>query len=313
MRKLFRFLKKITFHPDSKIRLRITLIYCGIGVFANFFMLQVFCMPVLYAAAMCIAFFSAVTVLPFIKAGYARGVLYFFLGTGVPICIYCICFLGDPYDFMSNYLFYLVAIIFLGLGLLAFIPFYLLRHIYVYYRAAEILGKRAIKAGIFIPLIALGVYLLTFQYWLRASDKIEAASHSKQEFVSRLPGNYFTERILGLHWKYHTSMELVYDGWRPPMHDPMLVIALWLHPDVLYHEPHRQSLHFYHPFSQPENKSLWPDYNEEAVKYYRRKFPELPLRMWCPCSCNAYGLQYLHRGNGPDSVVDSFYGTPESR
>jgi hypothetical protein len=35
------------------------------------------------------------------------------------------------------------------------------------------------------------------------------------------------ERILGMHFKYHTRELIGIDGWRPPLHDPAMVIGLW--------------------------------------------------------------------------------------
>ena len=33
--------------------------------------------------------------------------------------------------------------------------------------------------------------------------------------------NPMTERILGMHFRYHTRI-CIYDGWRPPLHDPAM-------------------------------------------------------------------------------------------
>ncbi len=40
-------------------------------------------------------------------------------------------------------------------------------------------------------------------------------------------GNPMTERIAGMHFLYHTSF-CIYDGWRPPLHDPALVLGMRL-------------------------------------------------------------------------------------
>lgn len=42
---------------------------------------------------------------------------------------------------------------------------------------------------------------------------------------NRVPdGNPMTERIAGMHFLYHTRI-CIYDGWRPPLHDPALVLG----------------------------------------------------------------------------------------
>jgi hypothetical protein len=44
----------------------------------------------------------------------------------------------------------------------------------------------------------------------------------------RVPdGNPMTERIAGMHFLYHTSF-CVFDGWRPPLHDPAMVLGMFL-------------------------------------------------------------------------------------
>ncbi len=282
MRRFFAFLKKVTFHPNPKTRLKITLVYCGIGIFANFFMLQVFCMPVMYAAVMCIAFFIAILIFPFVQAPWVKNVLYFLLGMGVPICVYCILFLGfglNPLAIISSYLLFTLEILLLGTGLLAFIPFYLLRHIYLYSKNADFRGKQFLKAGMYLPLIILAIYLISFRVFLNKAINIQIATKTTDEFVDRLPNGYFSERILGLSWKYHTCLDYIYDGWRPPLHDPFLIISLWINPTP-----------FFHNFNEPD---LWPIYNNEAIKYYHRKFPGRPLKESCPCSYSNNGKGYL--------------------
>ncbi|MBO4600228.1 MAG: hypothetical protein J5641_05770 [Bacteroidales bacterium] len=40
-------------------------------------------------------------------------------------------------------------------------------------------------------------------------------------------GNPMVERIAGMHFLYHTRI-CIYDGWRPPLHDPAMVLGMWL-------------------------------------------------------------------------------------
>ena len=274
MRKIDAFFRKIIFHPDPVKRTLVTLIYCGIGIYFNFFVLQVFCRPVPYAAAMCVAFFLSILVFPFVNSGWLKGFLYFFIGTGVPICVYCMLFLGGP--LLIGYIGFALLILFFGGGLLAFIPFYLLAHIRRYYKTAGRTYRIVFKSGIFIPLVVLAVYLFNFKAYLSVADKMHNRSVSKDEIISALPSNYFTERLLGLCWKYHTNLEFINDGWRPPLHDPFLVIAISV---------------FNFPFHSTDAK--WPNYNTEAIKYYHRKFPERPLKESCPCSYSHDGVGYL--------------------
>jgi len=76
---------------------------------------------------------------------------------------------------------------------------------------------------------------------------------------------YLTELILGAHWKYHTKICL-YDGWRPPFHDPVLGFA---QPFLYYREQ------FNHELSMPDRVAL-----------YKKTFPENKISFDCKCAKN---------------------------
>ena len=133
-------------------------------------------------------------------------------------------------------------------------------------------------AGMIVPFVALVIYLHAYRSFFVSTQEIERNSSSMDEFIAHLPYGYFTERRLGLCWKYHTNVEFVNDGWRPPMHDPFLVIALWFPFDVI----------------EQKQRSFWPVYMQDAIKYYHLKFPDKALKTWCPCSYSRDGIGYLH-------------------
>jgi hypothetical protein len=58
----------------------------------------------------------------------------------------------------------------------------------------------------------------------KAVDSIEKF---KASGYKELDKNFMTEKILGMHFIYHTEY-CPYDGWRPPIHEPILVIGMWL-------------------------------------------------------------------------------------
>jgi hypothetical protein len=62
------------------------------------------------------------------------------------------------------------------------------------------------------------------QEYKKAIDSIEKFQASNYE---TLETNFMTEKILGMHFIYHTRF-CEYDGWRPPKHEPVLVIGMWL-------------------------------------------------------------------------------------
>ena len=79
----------------------------------------------------------------------------------------------------------------------------------------------------------------------------------------RVPdSNPMTERIAGMKFLYHTEYCL-YDGWRPPLHDPALVIGMRLNGS-------RDPL---------AGKDL-----ESRVALYREMYPDRPVVLKCACS-----------------------------
>lgn len=75
-------------------------------------------------------------------------------------------------------------------------------------------------------------------------------------------GNPMTERIAGMHFLYHTSF-CIYDGWRPPLHDPAMVLGMRLNGD-------RDPLC---------GMSL-----EDRVALYHSMYPDRPVKARCACS-----------------------------
>jgi hypothetical protein len=234
MKKCQRFLKKVSFHPNPVTRLYITLGYCAAGEFVNLFMLQAFCIPVWWAASLFVLFVMALVSLPFLK-GIGLQISYVLLGGGIPACIYCILFMADPYfGFhpwyipLAGYIIFIPLVLFFGGGLLSFIPFYLLWHVRQYWRGANVEARRLITIGWCVPCFILLMYLVPFGINLRYYNRVWAQSHSFSEIARKLRPNHFTERFLGVGIRYHTKMEYINDGQRPPLHDPFLNIGLWL-------------------------------------------------------------------------------------
>lgn len=79
----------------------------------------------------------------------------------------------------------------------------------------------------------------------------------------RVPdGNPMTERIAGMKFLYHTKY-CPYDGWRPPLHDPALVLGMRL----------------------DGNRDPLADIDLEGrVALYREMYPDRPVVRQCACS-----------------------------
>jgi hypothetical protein len=87
--------------------------------------------------------------------------------------------------------------------------------------------------------------------------------------------NPMTERILGMHFRYHTRI-CIFDGWRPPLHDPAMVIGMRLTGDK----------------DPLEGMTL-----ESRLLLYHEVYPSLPVKNHCACSLesaeNGYFEDYL--------------------
>ena len=73
--------------------------------------------------------------------------------------------------------------------------------------------------------------------------------------------NPMTEHIAGMHFLYHTSF-CIYDGWRPPLHDPAMVLGMRLNKGR-------------DPLRGMELK--------DRVALYHSMYPDRPVKSRCAC------------------------------
>ena len=83
--------------------------------------------------------------------------------------------------------------------------------------------------------------------------------------------NPMTERILGMHFRYHTRI-CPYDGWRPPLHDPAMVMGMRLTGDK----------------DPLEGMTL-----ETRLQFYHEVYPSLPVKNHCACSKESKRYHYF--------------------
>jgi len=124
--------------------------------------------------------------------------------------------------------------------------------------------------------ISLAILPLVFSVFgivltIRINSIIDEIANSNNKYVttkiiiSNTVDKYLTELILGAHWKYHTKICL-YDGWRPPFHDPILGFA---QPILYFGEQ------FNYEMSMPDRVDL-----------YKRIFPDNRTKFDCKCAKN---------------------------
>ena len=158
----------------------------------------------------------------------------------------------------------------------------------------------AIPEWFLVPLFSISIWFLLLLIWRNAVHPIRkhiriwyfigvavcvlfaivsailfstAAKKIKQgEYDTKNP---MTERILGMHFRYHTRI-CIFDGWRPPLHDPAMVIGMRLTGD---------------------NDPLEGMTLESRLQLYHEVYPSLPVKNHCACSLesaeNGYFEDYL--------------------
>ncbi len=216
-----------------------------VGILVNA-MMQIYCIPTNWAGIVLIFSFTAVILYPI--AFYHKKVLSLFSfvnGISFIIFVYCIIFLEH--------------INLLGILL----PLIYLPHIL----AIQLIWNHLIKPktknirlffiiGIAVSISVFGLF--GYQY----KEAINHIEQLKMSNYSTLEKTFMTEKILGMHFIYHTRF-CEYDGWRPPIHDPGLVIGLWLNQRT----------------DPLENISL-----ENRIQLYKKFYPNKKIKQDCSCA-----------------------------
>jgi hypothetical protein len=205
------------------------------------------------------------------------------LGTGLFVSVYIILFGGFnyllfialmsiiiiPVYFITNYLnnkynTYVFSSFNL-LGVIVLLPYIII--IWLVWQARE--SKMFNRAAIFIlPLLLLIIGLFMTYRMGVIINKINSSDTkiiTTKIIIENDLDKYLTELILGAHWKYHTKI-CIYDGWRPPYHNPILGFAQ----PFLY-----LGRHINYELDLQERKEL-----------YKNIFPDKPIIFDCKCAKN---------------------------
>ncbi len=248
---------------------------CAAAIAANI-LFQAFCRPVLWATITLFIAFAPVILYPLKRSRLAqwRTLVCFLFGIAACICVYCILFLGRITLFIPLVIFMRPYAIF---GLL---PFFLLAQIIYHVRTTP--GSiKPFASGVSLCL----VFAIGMATWFhRSFDRVYDALNDPTK-ASLVPANYMTEVMLGMHIKYHISF-CAYDGWRPPLHDPSIVVAAWLnvplHPD-----------RYRRKYSGDAVCPAPIFFRGDRMAVYRSVFPDRSL--WQSCSCAVqYSKSYLN-------------------
>jgi len=215
IKKIYRFLCK----PTSLAVINGVLI--AIIVICNF-LSQAFCIPVPWAVVVIAICFTNTILYPILERTKLAPLTSFINGVSICLFLYCVIFIGAEWTFMA-FLFIIV-----GIGLIIFIP-----HFFVFQLVLKNLINPAIKTSRYFCLsaiiICMGIVAYIGYDYKKAVDSIEKF---KASGYKELDKNFMTEKILGMHFIYHTEY-CPYDGWRPPIHEPIMVIGKWFYGDPL--------------------------------------------------------------------------------
>jgi len=220
---------------------------------------QAFCQPVLWAGIALLVFMIAFLAWPFIPPRFVllRNVALFMHGIGLCICVYCILFFPEL-------LIISLPLLLIGIGAFGFIHvIFLIQICFRIYRDKTRFGKISAISGIILLCIFQIYFSLQYKAIGNEIQKIPIAERTIEKVAATLPRNYMAERFAGTHFRYHTCICL-YDGWRPPLHDPFLVISRWFYPEV--------------------DETISRSHLGYRIDLYRKMFPDRNAYADCDCA-----------------------------
>ncbi len=223
---------------------------------------QAFCIPTTWTIILLSICFSDMILYPLLETSRWAAVSSFINGISLMIFIYCVIFLEH-----INVLGLMFSLV--GIGLVVFIPHFfviqLLRKNYI--RPARKSSRYFFLSGVFACIVAIVFIGHEYKMAMSSIEKFKASNYKE------LDKTFMTEKILGMHFIYHTRY-CEYDGWRPPKHEPILVIGMWLNNRV-------------DPLANVDLKT--------RLQLYKQFFPENQYKFDCSC-----GIEYnddYHRDN----------------
>lgn len=191
----------------------------------------------------------------------------FLQGVAFSICGYCLVFMGWGTLLVST------IIGFLLFPLLAWVP--VLFGVQIFWRFAGNPLPGARLVGLVGCLALVPMQLWFYQQYREIEEMATRLQENHRlttvNLAQVLPRSYVAERMVGMHFRYHTRFEEL-DGWRPPLHDPFL--------DVCYR---------LRDFKDPLAKGSG---EVNRVALYRLMFPSRPLKPDCVCAHSRDGESY---------------------
>ena len=223
----------------------------GFAVAGNAYF-QVFCRPTLWAGLLIGVGFTVAALSPVLtKVAKHEGIVHFLCGVSFMLFLYLLIFLN-----LLVFVWWLLALYF-GVGVLLLVPPYFLL-ILGWSGVVRPVSRRARRYFLSGILASTAIPVASVVLYRQALRDIEDFGCSN---YTQLRPTFMTEKILGMHILYHTEYCL-YDGWRPPLHEPLLNIGYWIH-----------------GLDDPLDVTI-----EHRLKLYRKFFPDRPVKLACSCA-----------------------------
>jgi hypothetical protein len=246
-----------------RVKLRILNILLVLGIYiANQYFVQGFCQPVTWVWWVLLPSAGAFLVWPWLKqVPRLQYLLLFLQGAFLLVCFYCALFAG-PYLLLPLFFWFLVF------PLLMWTPGVF--GVQVVRRAwhSQRPGARWVFGVGMLPLLLAQGW--AWQQYRQVADAVAtlppAQRHQAEPLLRVVPRTYMAERLAGQLFKYHASSEMIFDGWRPPLHDPLVNVCLWANSATGYTAP-----------------LTIGDINLQA-SFYHKLFPLEPVKVACACA-----------------------------
>lgn len=159
--------------------------------------------------------------------------------------------------FLEQMNFFGLVGILMGIALIIFIPHFFVIQLLYKNLIRPVESRARVYFGLAVLLVILSSAYVGDKY-KEAMDDIHAYRNSNYQ---QLEKSYMTEKILGMHFIYQTRF-CEYDGWRPPKHEPILVIGMWLNKRI-----------------DPMEVDL-----SQRLKLYKKEFPSRTTKFSCSCA-----------------------------
>lgn len=238
------------FKTNFKPYLTIINLLCMLLMFSLNTLYQGFCVPSTWAQLVLLICGINFLFSPYLIQSRFGPIAAFINGIACCVLIYMIVFLE------LNHLFGFI-LIFVGVGVVFFLPhFFIYQLIRMYFiEPFSVLQRKIFLSAILLCLMLMGYAGVLYNKALADVNDFKTGGYNE------LNQTFMNEKILGMHFIYHTRI-CIYDGWRPPIHEPLLIMGLWLN---------------------GRKDPLAVDL-KTRLNLYKRFFPDNPYKYECSCA-----------------------------